>query len=113
MTEPARFDAIRTDRLVMRRWHESDRTPFAALNADPETMRFFPQTLDRAARAALEVAFDGIGLDEIWSMTAVVNEPSQAVMRRLGLVEVARFNHPRVSAGHLLQPHVTYHLRRP
>jgi len=181
MTEPARFDAIRTDRLVMRRWHESDRTPFAALNADPETMRFFPQTLDRAAsdamveriemsfdqrgyglwalevaqtgqfigftglnpmpddvpgaggveigwrlaryawhhgyateaaRAALEVAFDGIGLDEIWSMTAVVNEPSQAVMRRLGLVEVARFNHPRVPPGHLLQPHVTYHRRR-
>jgi hypothetical protein len=39
MTEPARFDAIRTDRLVMRRWLETDRAPFAVLNADPQTMR--------------------------------------------------------------------------
>jgi RimJ/RimL family protein N-acetyltransferase len=45
MTEPARFEAIRTDRLLMRRWLESDRAPFAALNADPETMRFFPRRL--------------------------------------------------------------------
>ena len=57
-----------------------------------------------AARAALGVAFDGAGLDEIWSMTAVLNEPSQAVMRRLGLTEVARFDHPRVPDGHSLQP---------
>ncbi len=48
------------------------------------------------AGAALKVAFDGIGLNEIWSMTAVLNKPSRAVMRRLGLTEVGRFNHPRV-----------------
>ena len=65
-----------------------------------------------AARAALGVAFDGVGLSEIWSMTAVLNEPSQAVMRRLGLTWVASFDHPRVPAGHRLQPHVTYHLAR-
>ena len=46
-------------------------------------------------------------------MTAVLNEPSQAVMRRLGLTEVARFGHPRVPAGHPLKPHVTYHRPRP
>jgi RimJ/RimL family protein N-acetyltransferase len=66
-----------------------------------------------AARAALGVAFDGAGLPEIWSMTAILNEPSQAVMRRLGLSEVARFDHPRVRAGDPLQPHVAYHLARP
>jgi RimJ/RimL family protein N-acetyltransferase len=66
-----------------------------------------------AARAALGVAFDGVGLDEIWSITAVLNEPSQAVMRRLGLTEVARFDHPRIPAGHPIQPHVTYHRPRP
>jgi RimJ/RimL family protein N-acetyltransferase len=65
-----------------------------------------------AATAALEVAFGDAGLDEIWSITAVLNEPSQAVMRRLGLTEVARFSHPRIAAGHPLQPHVTYHLAR-
>ena len=154
---------METERLIMRRWQESDRAPFAELNADPETMRFFPNTLDReasdamietietrfdrqgfgfwalevaatgmfigftglnplpdgvpgaggmevgwrlarhawhhgyateAARAALGVAFDDMGLPEIWSLTAVLNEPSQAVMRRLGLTETDRFDHP-------------------
>jgi RimJ/RimL family protein N-acetyltransferase len=181
MAEP-RFDTLTTERLLMRRWLPSDREPFAELNGDPETLRYFPRRLDRAqsdalidlleerfdqagyglwaleitatgqfigftglnpmpegvpgaggmevgwrlakhawhhgyateaARAALEVAFDGIGLDEIWSMTAVLNEPSQAVMRRLGLTEVARFEHPNVPEGSDIRPHVTYHLARP
>jgi RimJ/RimL family protein N-acetyltransferase len=176
------FDTIRTERLLMRRWRESDREPFAALNGDPETMRYLLGTLDRAesdafvdriesrfreqgyglwalevvetgtfigftglnpmpegvpgeggvevgwrlarhawhrgyateaAKAALAVAFDGVGLMEIWSMTAVINEPSRAVMRRIGLAEVAKFEHPSVPVGHPLRPHVTYHLARP
>ncbi len=179
MTSP--FASIRTDRLVMRRWQDGDREPFAALNADPETMRYFPATLDRqasdafadrieerfdaqgfglwalelagtgefigftglnpmpdnvpgaggmevgwrlarrawhhgyateAARAALGVAFDGVGLREIWSITAVLNEPSIAVMRRLGLTEYARFEHPRVPADSPLRSHVAYRLQR-
>jgi RimJ/RimL family protein N-acetyltransferase len=179
----ARWDTLRTDRLIMRRWKDSDRAPFAALNADAETMRFFPSTLDRAAsdtmidiideriaangyglwaleiavtgefigftglnpmppegvpgaggtevgwrlvrsawhhgyateaaRAALDVAFNGVGLDEIWSMTAILNEPSQAVMLRLGLTQFGFFEHPRVPAGSPLRPHVVYHLARP
>lgn len=182
MTEPPRFDTIRTDRLLMRRWRDSDREPFADLNGDPQTLLFFPSTLDRAssdalvdrieerfaaqgfglwalevtqtgqfigftglnpmppgvpgaggmevgwrlarpawhhgyateaARAALSVAFDEVGLGEIWSMTAVLNQPSQAVMRRLGMTEAARFEHPNVIAGHRLRPHVAYHLARP
>jgi RimJ/RimL family protein N-acetyltransferase len=174
-----RFDEIPTDRLLMRRWRDSDRAPFAALNGDPETMRYFPHTIDRAASdafvdriearfdeqgyglwalelagtgefigytglnpmpagvpgaggmeigwrlarhawhrgyateaatAALDVAFGGAGLAEVWSITAVLNEPSQAVMRRIGMTEVARFDHPGISAGHPIQPHVAYHL---
>jgi len=38
-----------TDRLVLRRWQPEDRDPFAALNADAETMRYFPTPLTRAA----------------------------------------------------------------
>jgi hypothetical protein len=37
----------------------------------------------------------------------------QRARRRLGLTEVARFDHPRVPHGHPLQPHVTCHLARP
>ncbi len=182
MAQAARFDTIKTERLLLRRWQPRDRAPFAALNGDPETMRFFPATLDReqsdalvtvieerfdrqgyglwalevtatgefigftglnpmpdgvpgaggmeigwrldrhawhhgyateAARAALRVAFDGAGLPEVWSMTAILNEPSQAVMRRIGLTEVARFEHPRVPQDSPLRPHVLYHLARP
>jgi len=179
-----RFDTIRTDRLLMRRWRDADREPFAALNADPETMRYFPATLDpaasdamvdviesrfelqgyglwalevivtgqfigftglnpkpgepdlpgaagveigwrlarhawhhgyatEAAAAALDVAFNGIGLAEIWSFTSVLNEPSQAVMRRIGLTEAFRFEHPRIPPADPLRPHVMYHQANP
>jgi ribosomal-protein-alanine N-acetyltransferase len=36
---------LRTARLLLRRWRDSDRAPFAALNADPEVMRHFPKML--------------------------------------------------------------------
>jgi RimJ/RimL family protein N-acetyltransferase len=175
---PMRFDTIQTDRLLMRRWRDADREPFALLNGDPETMRYFPATLDRAASdasvevfesrfelqgyglwalevmatgqfigfaglnplpdglpassgmeigwrlarhawhhgyateaatAALDVAFNRVGLPEIWSLTSVLNEPSQAVMRRIGLTESVRFDHPRIPEGDPLRPHVLYH----
>jgi RimJ/RimL family protein N-acetyltransferase len=177
-----RFDTIRTDRLVMRRWRDTDRAPFAALNADPEVMRYFPATLDRAASdslvniiearfdyqgfglwalelastaefigftglnpmpagvpgaggtevgwrlarrawhqgyateaatAAVHVAFNGAGLAELWSITAVLNEPSQAVMRRLGMIRHAYFEHPQIDPGHPIRRHVAYRLTRP
>jgi RimJ/RimL family protein N-acetyltransferase len=59
---------LRTTRLVMRRWREADREPFAALNADPVVMEHYPSTLDRAASDAavdrIEAHFDehGFGL---------------------------------------------------
>lgn len=36
---------IETPRLLLRKWQESDRAPFAAMNADPEVMRYFPAAL--------------------------------------------------------------------
>jgi ribosomal-protein-alanine N-acetyltransferase len=36
---------LRTDRLILRRWRDSDLAPFAALNADPEVMEHFPAPL--------------------------------------------------------------------
>jgi ribosomal-protein-alanine N-acetyltransferase len=38
---------LATDRLILRTWRDSDREPFAAMNADPEVMRYFPSTLTR------------------------------------------------------------------
>lgn len=57
-----------TERLYLRQWRDSDREPFAALNADPKVMEFFPAPLDRAAsdsavdRWQLQIAERGWGL---------------------------------------------------
>jgi RimJ/RimL family protein N-acetyltransferase len=37
--------AFQTPRLLLRSWHESDRAPFVAMNADPLVMRYFPSTM--------------------------------------------------------------------
>ena len=65
-----------------------------------------------AGRAALTYGFDEAGLDEIVSMTAVTNTPSQAVMRRIGMTHdpADDFEHPKIPAGSPLRPHVLYRL---
>ena len=171
---------LETARLVLRRWVDSDREPFAALNADPLVMRYFPAPLSReqsdrmvdrieemfdqlgfglwaievegefvgftglaplnslvphegievgwrlarsawghgyateAAKASVAYGFGQAGLDEIVSVTAVVNAPSRAVMERLGMVRdpADDFEHPVLPVGSPLRPHVLYRLRR-
>jgi ribosomal-protein-alanine N-acetyltransferase len=44
---------LTTARLRLRPWREEDLAPFAALNADPQVMEFFPKTLTRAESDAL------------------------------------------------------------
>jgi RimJ/RimL family protein N-acetyltransferase len=39
---------LQTERLILRPWIESDREPFARMNADPAVMEFFPACLSRA-----------------------------------------------------------------
>jgi len=174
-----------TARLQLRQWRDADKAPFAALNADPEVMKFFPSTLDRAAsdaaaeryraqiaahgwgfwaverkdggefigfvglnpvppelpfsaaeprveigwrlarahwgrgyateaaRAALAVGFEQLGLEEIVSFTAESNHRSRAVMERLGMREdVQTFEHPRVAEDSPLRRHCLYRICR-
>lgn len=65
-----------------------------------------------AASAVRDLALGELGLDELWSMTAVLNRPSRAVMRRLGMDHHATFEHPALPPGHRLRPHVVHHLGR-
>jgi ribosomal-protein-alanine N-acetyltransferase len=44
---------ITTRRLSLRRWRPEDREPFAALNADPRVMEFFPACLSREESDAM------------------------------------------------------------
>ena len=39
---------LTTARLRLRQWREEDLAPFAALNADPQVMEYFPKVLTRA-----------------------------------------------------------------
>ncbi len=42
-----------TDRLYLRQWRETDKEPFARLNADSRVMEYYPSVLDRAASDAM------------------------------------------------------------
>ncbi len=59
---------LRTARLLLRAWRETDHAPFAALNADPMVMEYFPDRLTRAesddliARIEAGFATHGYGL---------------------------------------------------
>ena len=176
---PIEFD---TARLRLRVWRDADREPFAALNADPVAMEYFPSLLDRAssdagidvwlaqfaeqgwsnwaveveggapfigfvglsiprrvlpfspcveigwrlarshwgrgyaseaARGALLVGFERLGLAEIVSFTTLTKRRSRAVMERIGMTDArADFEHPGVPEGHVLRPHCLYRITR-
>jgi RimJ/RimL family protein N-acetyltransferase len=44
---------LTTPRLLLRTWSDEDLAPFAAMNADPQVMEFFPKPLDRAESDAI------------------------------------------------------------
>jgi RimJ/RimL family protein N-acetyltransferase len=46
-------EIVTTERLILRHWRESDREPFARLNADPRVMEYMPRTLSEGESAAL------------------------------------------------------------
>lgn len=44
--QPEHPNEIFTERLILRSWRESDEAPFAAMNANPKVMEFFPSLLN-------------------------------------------------------------------
>lgn len=63
--------ALRTERLLLHRWRDGDRAPFAELNADPEVMEHFPAPLTAAESdamvARIEATFDDRGFG-LWAV---------------------------------------------
>ena len=59
---------LQTHRLILRRWRDQDREPFARMNADPQVMAHFARPLERAESDAfvdrIEARFEerGYGL---------------------------------------------------
>lgn len=66
------------------------------------------------ATEVLRIGFERLALAEIVSFTALLNTPSIAVMKRLGMTDAnSDFEHPGVPEGHPLRPHCLYRISRP
>jgi len=67
-----------------------------------------------AARGALVLAFEDLGLDEVVSFTTTTNVRSQAVMRRIGMTHdpADDFDHSNIDGDSPLRRHVLYRRRR-
>ncbi len=66
-----------------------------------------------AAQAAIAFGFKTLNLAEIVSFTALINQRSQAVMNKLGMVRSPEsFLHPNVPEGSELQAHCLYKLSK-
>jgi RimJ/RimL family protein N-acetyltransferase len=68
MSEIIEFE---TGRLRLRQWRESDFEPFAALNADPQVMEFFPSPLTRAESDATAERIHSLIEQRGWGFWAV------------------------------------------
>lgn len=82
MTETAR---IETARLILRSWRDADRAPFAALNADPEVMRYFPAPLSREESDALADRVVAAMAARGWGWFAVEVKDGQPFIGFVGL----------------------------
>ena len=58
-------------KVVLRQWREEDLEPFAALNRDPEVMRFFPAMLTREQSDAFVRRQQGFITARGWGLWAV------------------------------------------
>ena len=107
--EPPRVDLVqpRTERLLLRQWRDDDWVPLAALNADPEVMRYFPASLDEqesnafAYRNAALLELHGYGL---WAVEVL------ATGEFVGFVGL---NRPRWQAPFMPCTEVGWRLARP
>lgn len=74
-----------TPRLRLRRWRTADRQPFAALNADPKVMEFFPAPLARAESDALADRFEAAFELQGWGFWAVESKAGGDFLGFVGL----------------------------
>lgn len=101
---------------------------FTGLHIPPDDLPFMPCVeiawrmvprcwgkglVTEAARAALDVGFEQLNLDEIVSFAVKGNARSLAVMSRLGMVKDANnFEHPALPADHKNREHCLYRLSK-
>ena len=75
----------RTERLILRRWQDSDREPFASLNADPDVRRHFVSTLTREESDASIERFDSLFEQHGYGLWAVERRDTSEFIGFTGL----------------------------
>ena len=74
-----------TPRLVLRQWKPQDLPEFAALNADPEVMRYFPSVLDRQTSDALAAKAEALIAERGWGFWVAEDRASGQLAGMIGL----------------------------
>lgn len=77
--------ALETARVRMRQWAPEDRVAFAALNADPRVMAFFPAPLERAASDAMADRCERLIAARGWGLWAVETKTTREFIGFVGL----------------------------
>ncbi|MBT0770575.1 GNAT family N-acetyltransferase [Kineosporia sp. J2-2] len=76
---------LETERLILRQWKDSDREPWAAMNADPQVLRFFPATRTREQSDASIDAYRAHLDAHDWGMWAVELKQTGEFIGMVGL----------------------------
>ncbi len=98
MSDPTIQDIhLQTERLVLRRWRDGDREPFARLNADPVVMEHFPALLDRDESDAMVDRLDGDIAERGWGLWALERRDDGTFIGFTGL-SVPAFDAPFMPA---------------
>ncbi|EXJ16727.1 GNAT family N-acetyltransferase [Imhoffiella purpurea] len=82
MITPIEFE---TPRLRLRQWQPKDRAPFAAVNADPRVMEFFPSSLDRSESDAIADRCEALIAERGWGFWATEIKGSGEFIGFVGL----------------------------
>lgn len=76
---------LETPRLILRQWQDRDIEPFAAMNADPEVMRYFPQRLSRLKSDAMLKRCCELIEQRGWGFWAVEHKQTGELVGMVGL----------------------------
>jgi RimJ/RimL family protein N-acetyltransferase len=98
---------LTTERLLLRQWCEEDLEPFAAMNGNPEVMRYFPATLTRAESDRFARHIQGLIAVHGWGLWAVEVADGAPFIGFVGL------NRPRFEAHFTPAIEVGWRLSRP
>jgi len=85
---------LATPRLVLAPWAERDLAPFAALNADPEVMRYFPKTMTAEESDALVDRLRGMWAEHGYGFSALRRREDDAFIGMVGIQKVLNPAYP-------------------